>query len=558
MKLKRDEKKFVGVLLASLFLLGACQKQTGNPYMTEEYTERQNSQTVLNLTETSEIPTMDTVLQRDIVSGNVMNNVFEGLYRQAEEGNIVLGMAADEPTVSEDGLTYTFKLKEDALWSNGASVTAQDFVFSWKRLVDPETNALGTHLIEDVVQNASEILAGELKPDELGVTALDDKTLEVQLKKPITYFSNLLTLPVFFPQNEQFVTDMGYEYATSSETLLYNGPFTLNEWDGTGLSWVYQKNEQYWDKNAVPLQTINVDVIKETYTAINLYNNDLVDHIMLTGEFIELEKRHPELAYIPTSSVYYLKFNQEKDGKPTPLANKNIRQAIAKAIDKSGFVDKVLQNGSIEADGLVPEGFSFNPENGVDFREQSGHLLSYNMQEAVSHFKLGLEELGVESISLEIIADDTQIGRDSLVYLQNNLMNALPELEITISNKPFYARLASDEEQSYDIQLAGWGADFADPINFLGLFTTNNGNNKTGFSSDYYDSLIENAEKVETSEIERWNLLLQAEESLMKEAIIAPIYQEYKAILQKDKVNGIISHPVGAEYTYKWADIVNK
>ena len=557
MKRKKHTKKLVGAILGAIFFLGACQKEAGNPYLTEEYTERQNNQTVLNLTETSEIPTMDSVKQRDIVSGNVMNNVFEGLYRQGEEGEIVSGMAAEEPTISEDGLTYTFKIKENAFWSNGEPVTAHDFVFAWRRLVNPETKALGTHLIKDIVQNASGILAGELEPVDLGATALDNKTLEVQLTKPITYFKNLLTLPVYFPQNEQFFNEMGYDYATSSETLLYNGPFTLKEWDGTGLSWIYEKNEQYWDKNSVPLNTINVDVVKETYTAINLYNNNLVDQILLTGEFIQLEKNHPELTHIPTSSVYYLKFNQEKNGEPTPLANKNIRQAIAKAVDKTGFINEVLQNASIEVDGLVPEGFAFDPESGMDFRKQSGHLLSYNTQEAETHFKLGLKELGVDNISLEIIGDDTQIGRESLVYLQNNLMNALPGLEITISNQPFYARLAADEEQDYDIQLAGWGADFADPINFLNLFTTGNGNNKTGFSSESYDFLIETAEKVETSESERWNLLLQAEKELMKEAIIAPIYQEYKAVLQKEKVKGIISHPVGAEYTYKWADIVH-
>lgn len=556
MKRKNHTIKLTGALLAALFLLGACQKEAGNPYLTEEYTERQSNEAVLNLTETSEIPTMDSVMQRDIVSGNVMNNVFEGLYRQGEDGEIVPGVIAGEPKISEDNLTYTFKLNEDAVWSNGDPVTAQDFVFAWRRLVDPETEAMGTHLIKDIVQNASEILAGELDPTELGVEAINNQTLEVQLTKPITYFSNLLTLPVYFPQNEQFVTEMGYDYATSSETLLYNGPFVLKEWDGTGLSWVYEKNEQYWDKNAVSVQTINVDVIKESYTAINLYNNDLVDQILLSGEFIELEKKHPELTYIPTSSVYYLKFNQEKNGKATPLANENIRQGIAKAIDKSGLINEVLQNGSIEADGLVPEGFAFDPENGMDFRKQSGHLLTYNLEEATNYFQLGLSELGVDSISLEIIGDDTQIGRESLTYLQNNLMNALPGLEIKISNKPFYARLAADEEQNYDIQLAGWGADFADPINFLGLFTTDNGNNKTGFSSEEYDSLIKAAEQGGMNENERWDLLLQAEKDLMDQAIIAPIYQEYKAVLQKEKVKGIISHPVGAEYTYKWADIV--
>lgn len=555
----RSVKKLKNVLVplvAVLIFMGACEKQSGNPYLTEEYTNRHNNENVLNLTESSEIPTMDTVMQRDIVSGNVMNNVFEGLYRQGKDGEIVLGMAAEEPAISDDGLTYTFKIKEDAVWSNGDPVTAHDFVFAWRRLVDPETKGVGSHLIQDIVKNANAIISGELDSNELGATALDDKTLQVELTKPFTYFSNLLTLPVFFPQKEEFVIEMGYKYAKSSETLLYNGPFVLKEWDGTGLSWVYEKNEQYWDSDSVKLNTINVDVVKETYTALNLYNNDLVDHIMLTGEFIELEKDHPELEYIPTSSVYYLKFNQNKDGEPTPLANENIRKALAKAIDKSGFVEKVLRNGSIEADGLVPERFAYDPETGTDFRKQNGYLMPYNRQEAVELFKKGLEELGVDKLSLEIIGDDTQVGRDSLVYLQKNLMDVFPELQINISNKPFYARLTADEEQNYDIQLAGWGADYADPINFLGLFTTNNGNNNTGFSSENYDALIADAESVEISPSQRWKLLLEAEKQLLNEGIIAPIYQEYKAVLQKDKVDGIIAHPVGAEYTYKWADIV--
>lgn len=556
MKSVKKLKNVLVPLVAVLIFMGACEKQSGNPYLTEEYTNRHNNENVLNLTESSEIPTMDTVMQRDIVSGNVMNNVFEGLYRQGKDGEIVLGMAAEEPVITEDGLTYTFKIKEEAVWSNGEPVTAHDFVFAWRRLVDPETKGVGSHLIQDIVKNANAIISGELDSNELGATALDDKTLQVELTKPFTYFSNMLTLPVFFPQKEEYVMEMGYEYARSSETLLYNGPFVLKEWDGTGLSWVYEKNEQYWDRDSVNLNTINVDVVKETYTALNLYNNDLVDHIMLTGEFIELEKDHPELEYIPTSSVYYLKFNQNKDGEPTPLANENIRKALAKAIDKSGFVEKVLRNGSIEADGLVPERFAYDPETGTDFRKQNGYLMPYNRQEAVELFKKGLEELGVEKLSLEIIGDDTQVGRDSLVYLQKNLMDVFPELQINISNKPFYARLTADEEQNYDIQLAGWGADYADPINFLGLFTTNNGNNNTGFSSKNYDALISDAESVEISPSQRWKLLLEAEKQLLNAGIIAPIYQEYKAVLQKDKVDGIIAHPVGAEYTYKWADIV--
>lgn len=552
---KKLLKYGMGVLFGTMLLLTACQTKTGNPYLTEEYiSERETAQNELNLIETSEIPTMDTVMQRDRISANVMNNVFEGLYRQGENGELLLGMAAEEPEISEDGLTYVFPIKEEALWSNGDPVTAYDFVFSWRRLADPKINALGNHLIEEVVQNATEIIDGELEVTELGVEALDDKTLKVTLANPITYFKNLLTLPVFFPQNESFVNEMGGNYATSGETLIYNGPFTLNEWDGIGLSWVYERNDQYWDREAVKLNTINVDVVKETSTAVNLYKNDAVDQVTLTGNYIEQEKNHPELENIPTSAVYYLKLNQERDGEATPLANKNIRTGIAKAIDKTGFIDQVLKNGSTPADGLVPEGFAFSPETEKDFRKQNGHLLTYHIDEAREAFQHGLNELGVESITLEIIGDDTQIGRESLVYLQDNLMDILPDLTINISNQPFYARLDADEKQDYDIQLAGWGADIADPINFLELFTTHSGNNRTGFSSEQYDSLIETAEYTEVSDTERWNMLLEAERLLMEEAVIAPIYQEYKTVLQKAHIDGMVSHSVGPEQTYKWAN----
>lgn len=533
--------------------MSACQKKTGNPYLTEEYiSEREVAQNVLNLTETSEIPTMDTVKQRDRISANVMNNVFEGLYRQGESGELLLGVAAEEPIISEDGLTYTFSIKENASWSNGDPVTAEDFVFAWRRLVNPETAALGSYLIEDVVKNAAEILQGEMPVEDLGVAALDDKTLQVTLIRPVTYFKNLLTLPVFFPQNQEFVEETGDNYATSSEALVYNGPFVLSEWDNIGLSWVYEKNSRYWEKDAVKLNTINVDVVKETSTAVKLYENSAVDRVTLSGNYIEQEKRHPELQNIPTSSVYYLKLNQTRDGEETPLANQNIRSGIAKAIDKLDFINQVLKNGSIPADGLIPENFVYSPDTETDFRDQNGQLLVFDADEARKAFQKGLEELGVESITLEIIGDDTQIGRESLVYLQDNLMNLLPGLVVNISNLPFYARLEADEKQDYDIQLAGWGADFADPINFLELFTTQNGNNKTGFANEEYDALIETAESNEVSKTERWNLLLQAEQLLMKETAIAPIYQEYKTVLQKESVSGIISHSVGPEQTYKW------
>lgn len=535
--------------------MASCQTEKENPAVSQTSASQQEEEKVLNLTETSEIPTMDSVLQRDNVSGNVMNNVFEGLYRQGEEGEIVPGMAEDEPEVSEDGMTYVFTIRDDAFWSDGSPVTAEDFVFAWRRLADPDTEAAYSYLIEDLIKNADNILAEEEDPKTLGVKAIDAKHLEVQLTHALPYFKSLLTLPVFYPQNEAFFEEKGETYGTSSDDLVYNGPFVLSEWDGVGLSWVYKKNDTYWDAKNVNLDEINVDVVKENYTGLNLYYDDMVDQITLSGEAVASLQDKKELTFIPTSSVYYLKFNQERDGKPTPLANQHIRKGIAMAFDKEGFVSTVLQNGSIPTDALVPQKFAYDPETGEDFRNQNGSLLSYQKQKAQQYFAKGLKEIGKTSLQLEIIADDTAIARESLEYLQKQLTENLKGLDITITNVPFYTRLSTDENQDYDIQLAGWSADYADPLNFLELFTTDNGNNHTSFSDNVYDHLIAEAETSTLDLNKRWQTLLEAEKRLMEEAAIAPVYQQYKAILKKDYVQDVITSTVGPEYTYKWTTI---
>lgn len=551
----------LGLTATSALVLAACGGGSDGESASSESTSSgsaSSEEQVLNLIESAELPNMDSAKTTDTVSGTVLNNVNEGLYRQNPDNELELGMAAEEPEVSEDGLTYTFKIREDAVWSNGDPVTANDFVYAWTRLATPETAAEYSYMIDGVVKNASAILTGEMDPSELGATAVDDKTLEVQLETAVPYFKNLLILPMFLPQNEAFVTEQGENYATNSDTVLYNGPFVLDEWDGTGLSWVLNKNEDYWDKDTVALDTINVDVVKETSTAINLYDTGAVDRITLSGEYVQTKQGDPELKTQPTSSVFYFKFNQERDGAETPLANENIRKAIAMAFDKQAFADTVLQNGSIPANGLVPANLAADPASGEDFREQSGDLLTYDVEQAQEFFEKGLEELGVDSISLEILGDDTENAKKSLEFMQAQLTSNLPGLEISLRNVPFKVRLDADTNQDYDIEMAGWGADYADPINFLELFHSENGNNKSSFSNADYDALIESAQTNVTDLEGRWEDMLEAEKVLMETGGIAPIYQRAYSVLEKDYIKGFTTHLVGADYSYKWTSIEGK
>lgn len=510
---------------------------------------------VLNLIESAELPTMDSVLATDSASFNVMNNVNEGLYRQGPDNKLVLGMAAEEPEVSEDNLTYTFKIREDANWSNGDPVTANDFVFAWKRLADPTSASEYAYMIDGVVKNAGAILKGDMEPDELGAKALDDKTLEVQLETPVPYFKDLLVLSMFLPQNEDFVNEMGNKYASNSDSLLYNGPFTMTNWDGTGLSWSLEKNDTYWDADTVQLDEINVDVIKETSTALNLYESGEIDRMKLTGEYVQTQQGNPDLKDEATSTVAFFKLNQERNGEDTPLANPNIRKAISMSFDKQGFVDTILQNGSMPANGIVPEGLASDPDSNDDFREQNGDLLSYNADQAKDYWEKGLEELGVDSITLELLGDDTENAKRTGEYMQAQMQSNLPGLSIKLRNVPFKARLDSDSKGDYDIQLTLWGADYADPMNFLELFETGNSNNSEAYSNPEYDKLIESARNNASNLPQRWEDMREAEKILMEDAPIAPVYQRVFAILEKPYVKDFTSHLVGAEDSYKWASV---
>ncbi|WP_144512765.1 peptide ABC transporter substrate-binding protein [Bacillus sp. FJAT-22090] len=525
----------------------------------EEISEELDDEQILNLVERAEIPSMDSVLADDAVSFNALNNVAEGLFRLNQDNIAIPAMAEGKPEVSEDGLTYTFKLR-DAKWSDGTAVTANDFVFAWQRAVDPATGSTyGPYMMSGTIKNATEISAGSLDKSELGVEAKDDKTLVVSLVRPIPYFESLMAFGTFYPQKEEYVVAQGKNYASNSENLLSNGPFILKNWDGNGLSWTMEKNPEYWDADTVKLDTINVDVIKEASTSVNLYNNGEKDRVGLSGEFAMQYAGDKEVDQVLKPTVYYLKFNQERNGVKTPLSNVKLRKALAMSFNKQDLVDVVLANGSIPADFLVPTEFAYD-ENQQDFREVNGDMLPFNAEEAAKLWEEGMKEEGLTKLTLEYISGDTDLAKNMDAYLQSQMEKNLKGLTLNVKNVPFNVKLDLDAAQDYDIQSTGWAPDFQDPITFVDLFQSESSQNNMSFSNEKFDALLAKAKgELALDPPARWKALAEAEKIIVEEeAGIANMYQTGSMSLQKPYVHGIIAHPFTGDYSYKWAYISGK
>lgn len=553
----RQIKKQGWVLaLFSMVILGACgtnekdisaESAEANTILMEKETD---SSDVLRITASADIPSMDIITATDLVSFTAMNNVFEGLYTLDLKGQVVPASAKEMPKVSEDGLTYTFTIRDDATWSNGEPVTSEDYVYTWQRMVDPAMASGYSYMYDGLIENASEILADELDPTELAVEAITDKILKVTLVQPTPYFLDLLSLPFFFPQNQAYIEEMGTSYGTNSETLIYNGPFVLSDWDqAKGGSWSFVKNDSYWDEEAIEINKIVVQVMKETSTAINLYEADELDYAALSGEYVAAHKEDEDYHSQMNSTSNFIEMNQDVPA----LANENIREALTKSLDSAQYTENVLKNGSIPIYGYVPNGLASNPATEADFREDAGDLTKPNLEVAQAAWAEGLSELGVETLSLELMTTDSEDSKKFAEFFQSQLQGNLPGLTITIRQVPFNVKQDSLRSGSYELGTANWIADFADPINYVERFHSDI--NRGNYSFEDVDDLIEEAKAAYDDEELRWDLLVEAEQLAIGEHFVhIPTYQSAGAYLLKDNVNGLYI-PVFGPDSYRYVSL---
>jgi oligopeptide transport system substrate-binding protein len=523
-------------------------KSTGK---TEQLADKQE----LNVLESAEIPSMDSVMSQDTLSFTTLNATNEGLYRLDPDQKVIPGVADGMPTYNDDKTVITIKLKKDVKWSNGDPVTANDFVFAWRRAIDPKVAApYGAYFMEGKIKNASEIVAGKAKLEDLGIKALDDNTVEITLVRALPYIESYLTFPLFYPQNEKYVTAQGTNYAKDAAHILYNGPFKMTKWDGpTGQEWVLEKNADYWDAKDVTLKKINFNVSKDPQASANAYTAgeaDITPKLAQAAILSQFEGADDLLRY-QEPSIWWLKMNE----KNPALKNVNIRKAIALSVDKKALVDDVLANGSISADFLVPKGFAFL--DGKDFRDTAGTYLKSDKEKAAELWKKGLAETGLKEVNFTYVGQDTETSKVTDAFIKDQLEKNLPGLKITIEAVPFKIRIAREDAEDYDLLMGGWGPDYADPMTYMDLWVTGGGQNHMSYSNPEFDKLIKAAnEDLVAKPQDRWKALQDAEKILLEDdAAIAPLYQRSVNILINPKVKGFAHHAFGPDYSYQWIKI---
>lgn len=537
-------------LVITASILAACGGSNGKDTAATKESDINKSANVAQVLRASvpaEITTLDTTKATDRNTFTVIEQIFEGLYRFNGDNELELALAKEPAKVSDDGLTYTFKLKEDAKWSNGEPVTANDFVYAWSKIVNPASAAPNAYLFANI-KNAKAITAGEKELAELGVKATSDYELEVNLELPQPSFLSLVAIGWFYPQNQKFVEEQGEAYAMDTSKILYNGPFTLTDWKDGATNWSYEKNTSYHDQKNVSLDKVDISVVKETSTGVQLYEANELDVTTLVGDYAKENEDNPDLVRKQELALQYLSYNTVEG---SPLANTHLRKALSLAIDRSAITDNIVANGSDPLGGLIPTKLAKNPESGEDFRKENGSFLDYDLKEAKKEWDLAKKDVG-EQLELELVTSDDAMEKKLGEYIQSTISENLKGITIKIRSVPKNVALEERRAGNFDLATAGWIAGDIDPTGFFVLFETDGAYNYGKYKNDKFQQLITDSKTIDANNPEkRYEKFLAAEKILFEDAAFEPLYQRTTNYLQRSTVKGLESHLLGSDFTFR-------
>jgi oligopeptide transport system substrate-binding protein len=455
-------------------------------------------------------------------SGNYAAHMFEGLMRYKWDGSGVEYGMAESYEVSGDGMVWTFKLR-DSLWSDGQPVTADDFVFSWRRLVDPDSAAPYAGDMGGFIKNGAAIAAGEIAKEELGVRAIDAKTLEVTLENPCPFFEQIAAFATFSPLRQDTIEANGDSWTRTGETYLTNGAFRMESYQSDGKM-VAIPHDGYWDAASVKPSKINWMFLANDNAGLAAFRAGELDYLDAPmQEEVPALQAEGLFGKVAEMGTYYISFNTEKE----PLNNVNVRKALTLAIDTKFIAETIMNNNVVAAEAFVGNGFSTSGHN-EEFRSNWQTYVSPASYEANKEAaKAALAEAG--------FADGAGFPRLEYLYNENTTHTAIAEalqnmwkevlgIEVSLKMSDWATVLQDRRNGNFDISRNGWIADYNDPVTMLNLFITTSGNNDGKYANPEFDAKIDASNK-ENDPVKRNQILHEAEDLLLgQDWALAPIY----------------------------------
>ncbi len=494
-----------------------------------------------------EPPQMDSTRATDAVSGMLLGHIMEGLLRYDGQGNLQPGVAESWEVTSDEAI---FRLRESARWSDGQPVTAHDFVFSWRKALEPETASLYAFIMYSI-KNAEAINLGDMPPDSLAVYADDDHTLRVEFERPLAFFDRLVAFTTFYPIREDFYYSRAGRYGANAEDLLFNGAFVMTEWVH-GARIQLEKNQRYWNRDSIWLNSISIPFITaDANTHLNLFKDGKVAMVQLSPDTLEnaLKNRWP-IRRFAEGTVFYMEFNHRPDRL---TRNLNLRKALYYASDTTELVNRV-----IKLPGYLP-GASLFPtwmKGERDFlrREYPAPPHPVNPQLARQHLEQARVELGLESFPpLVLLVGDTPTSLKQAEYFQNTFKRHLG-LDIRIDAQIFKQRLEKMTLGQFDMVAAGWAPDFDDPLTYGDLFASWNKNNRGRFRSEALDAEVRIAQG-SLDAAERMKAFGEIQRILLDEVTIIPSYERGRVFVADPRLEGLIRRSIGPDPDYSRARI---
>lgn len=462
----------------------------------------------------------------------VLINCFEGLVTYDETGSLV-GGSAESWDISDDGLVYTFHLRDGLKWSDGTPLTAQDFVYSIQRVLTPATAAQYVSMVTSYVKNAQEFYDGTATAEDLGVKAIDDQTLEITLIQPTSYFIDVLSMWVYDPVQQATVEANGDSWTSSPESYVCNGPFKV-----TGMSLnenvILEKNENYWDAENVTLEKLTFRYILDNSTALTAYESGEVDGIISvpSSDYARLKAEKAGLQVYPSYGTVYYNINCEAEPYNDPL----VRKALCLAVDRQALIDNVVQVDAQPAYSFLAPGYSVDGKDITEGRSDYGLSATADVEAA----QAALAEAGYPNgegfptLKLSYYQDDTvkKIVEAMAEMLKNNL-----NINVEVSSNDWAIFYEDVQQGNYEVAAMGWSADYLNPMSFLPLFKTGDSSNNSFYSNPEYDALVEQVMS-ESDAAAAAELTMQAADLASNDYCCLPLYYKANSFLMHDNITG--------------------